>query len=63
MVRMPITWHISRRVYFLINGEKCRIHKIDWCEGVLKLANIETRNVGEDDLNPIMKYNMVMLDN
>ena len=29
------TSHISRRVHFVRNGEKCKFHKIDWCEGGL----------------------------
>ena len=41
------TRQISRRMYFLRNGEKCRMHKIDWCEGGLQLADIGTKNVGE----------------
>ena len=39
------------------------MHKIDWCEGGLKLADIDTKNVGETDLTPGMKYIMVRLDN
>ena len=27
------TRHIARRMYFVSNGEKCKMHKIDWCEG------------------------------
>ena len=27
--------HIARRVKFVINGGKCKIHKIEWCEGGL----------------------------
>ena len=41
--------HISRRVNFVRNGEKCRIHNIDWCEEGVKLADIATYNVGEND--------------
>ena len=26
---------ISRRMNFLRNGERCKMHKIDWCEGGL----------------------------
>ena len=26
------TRHIARIIYFLRNGEKYKIHKIDWCE-------------------------------
>ena len=54
---------ISRRVHFVRNGDKLKLHKIDWCEGGLKLADIQTNNVGENDLNPIIKYIMVVLDN
>ena len=57
------TRHIARRMYLVRNGEKCKIHKIDWCEGVLKLLDIATNNVGEHDLTPRMKYIMVRLDN
>ena len=39
------------------------MHKVDWCEGGMKLSDIETRNVGKNDLNPIMKYIMVRFDN
>ena len=50
------TRHIARIINFLRNGEKCKIHKIDWCEGGLQLADIATKNVGEHDLTSIMKY-------
>ena len=39
------------------------MHKIGCCEGGLQLADITTYNVGENDLNPRMKYIMVRLDN
>ena len=55
--------HISRRMYFVRNGEKCKVHKIDWCEGGLQLADIGTKNVSEPDLKPRMKYIMVRLEN
>ena len=29
------TRHIARRIHFLRNGGKFKMHKIDWCEGVL----------------------------
>ena len=29
------TRHIARRVNSVINGEKCKMHKIYWCEGGL----------------------------
>ena len=32
------TRHISRRMNFLRNGEKCKMHKIGWYEGGLQLA-------------------------
>ena len=57
------TSHNAKRMTFVRNGEKYKIHKIDWCEGGLKLAYIGTNNVGENDLTPIMKYIMVILDN
>ena len=55
------TRHIARRMHFLRNGEKCKMHKIDWCEGCLKLSDIGTKNVSEPDLKPKMKYIMVRL--
>ena len=57
------TRHIARRVNVLKNDDKYRMHKSDWCEGVLKLADIATSNVGENDLKPRIKYFMVRLDN
>ena len=39
------------------------MHNIDWCEGGLKLAGITTNNVGDNYLNPGMKYIMVGLEN
>ena len=53
--------HIARRIHFGRNGEKCKKHKIDWCEGCLHLADIGTNNVSEPDLTPRMKYIMVRL--
>ena len=26
------TIHSARRMHFVMNGEKCKMHKIDWCE-------------------------------
>ena len=57
------TRHIASRMHYLRNGEKCKIHKIDWCDGGLKLSDIDTKNVGEPDLTPGMQYIMVILDN
>ena len=39
------------------------MHKIDWCEGGLQLADIDTKNVGENDLTTRKKYIMVRLEN
>ena len=50
-------------MHFVRNGEKCKMHKIDWSEGGLQLADIATNNVGEHDLLPKMKYIMVRRDN
>ena len=50
-------------MHFVRNGKKCKMHKIDWCEGSQKLADIATNNVGEQDLTPGMIYIMVRLDN
>ena len=57
------TRNISRIVNSVRNSEKWKMHNIYWCEGGLKLAYIVTNNVGENELNPKMKYIMVRLDN
>ena len=57
------TSHIDRRVHFVSYGEKCKMHKIHWCEGGLQLSDIAANNVGDNDLNTRMKYIMVRLDN
>ena len=57
------TGHISRRVDFVRNVDNCKIQKIEWCEGGLKLADIATKNLGKNDLNTRMKYIMVRLVN
>ena len=57
------TIHISRIMNSATNGEKCKMHKIDCCEGGLQLEDIATNNVGEHDLTPSMKYIMVRIDN
>ena len=57
------TRHIARRMHFLKNGEKCKMHKIDWCEGGLQLADIGTKHVSEPDLTPRTKYIMVRIEN
>ena len=50
-------------MHLVRNGEKCKMHKIYWCEGGLQLAEFGTKNVGEPDLTPMMKYIMVRLEN
>ena len=57
------TRHIARIINLVRNGEKCKKHNIDWCEGGLQLADIATNNIGEHDLTPRMKYVMVRLEN
>ena len=57
------TRHISRRMHFVRNGEKCKMQKIDWCEGGLQLADIGTKNISEPELTPRMKYTMVKIEN
>ena len=48
------TRQIAMRMHFVRNGEKCKMHKIDWCEGGLQLADIVTKNVSEPDLTTRM---------
>ena len=57
------TRHIARRIHFVRNEEKCKMQNIDWCEGCLSLAVISTKNFGDPDLTPRIKYVMVRLDN
>ena len=57
------TRHIARIIHLVRNGEKCKMHKIDWCEGGLQLTEIGTKNVSEPDLTTRMKYIMVRIDN
>ena len=57
------TRHVSSRVHFVRNSENYKMHKIDRCEGGLQLADISTKNIDENNLNPIIKYIMVRLDN
>ena len=56
------TRNIAKRMHFVRNGENCKMHKIDWCEEGLQLADIGTKNVSEPDLKPRMKYIMVRLE-
>ena len=39
------TRQIARRMHFVRNVEKCKMRKIDWCEGGLQLTDIGTKNV------------------
>ena len=57
------TRHIERRMNFVRNVQKCKMHKVEWCEGGLQLADIGIKNVSEPDLTPRMKYIMVILEN
>ena len=57
------TSQIARIMNLVRNGEKCKMHNIDWCEGGLRLVDIATKNVGDHDFTPRMKYIMVILDN
>ena len=56
------TRNIAKRMHFVSNVEKFKMHKIDWCEGGLQLAYVGTKNVSETDLTPRMKYIMVRLE-
>ena len=57
------TRHIYIQVHFVRNGEKFKMHNIDWCEGGLQLSDISTKNVGENGLNRRIEYIMLRLDN
>ena len=57
------TIHIGGKMQFLRNGEEWNMHKTLWCEGGLKFSYIVTNNVREDELNPLLWYTMIILDN
>ena len=57
------TRRIARRMHFVRNRKKLKMHKIDWCEVGLQLADINTNNVGDHGLTHRMKYIMVILNN
>ena len=40
-----------------------KAEKTVWCEGSIKLVDIGTNNVGEDELNTGIEYTMVRLEN
>ena len=56
------TRHIAKRMNFVRNGEKCKMHKIYFCEGGLQMADIGSKNGSEPDLTRSMKYIMVRLE-
>ena len=57
------TRHIHIRMHLMRNGEECNFHKSLWCEGGLKLSDIRTKNVGEDEFNLRLGYDMAIIDN
>ena len=57
------TRRISRRIHLVRNVETFNMYKIDGCEGELQLADIGTKNSGEPNLKPRMKYIMIILEN
>ena len=42
--------------------ENANLHKTVWCEVGIKLEDIGTRNVRDDELNPRLEYSMVRLE-
>ena len=50
-------------MYLESNCKIFKMHKIHMSEGDLKLADIDIKNVGENELTPRMKYIMVRLYN
>ena len=63
MVSIPNTPDtLQGECIFLRNGERCKMHRIYWCKGGRQLAEIGTKNVGEPDLVPRMRYIMVRLE-
>ena len=57
------TRQISRRVHFVRNGENCKMRNIELSERDMQLSDIATKNVGDTDLNPRMKYILLRIDN
>ena len=54
----PDTWmHLVR------NGEECNLHKTVWFKVGIKLSDVGTKNDREDELNPILGYIVVRLEN
>ena len=56
------TRYISKRMHFVINGEECNLHNTVGCEVGLQLEYIVPNNVREDELNTILGYAIVRLD-
>ena len=50
MVRIPKKKTHCKENAFCKEWRKCKMHKIDWCKGGMKLVDIATKNVGEHDL-------------
>ena len=48
---------------FVRNGESCNMHKMDWGEGGMQLEDVATKNAGDPDLTPRIKYIMVIPKN
>ena len=55
------TRHIAKRIDFVSNGEKFKMHKIYWCEVGLQLEYISINNLSEPDIAPRVKCIMVRL--
>ena len=56
------TRHIARRMHFVRQGEAQNLHRTTWIEGDLQLADIGTKNVRADELQPRLGYIMVKVD-
>ena len=50
-------------MHLVINGKKCKMHKIRCCEVGLQLEDITTKNVGEHYLTTRIKCIIVRLEN
>ena len=50
-------------MHLLRNGEEWIFYKTVWCEGGMQLAYIGTNNIREDELNTILGYSIVRLEN
>ena len=46
------TRNSTRRIHLVRNSEEFNLHKIVWCDGGFRLADIGTNNVRRDKLNP-----------